>query len=94
MHFVIFVAGKFLASGIPVLNVDGIFSCRFDKCETNADFTFTWNDKLIPVECKRLQSERQLLRRAIKQEIRSFGLAVVELLPLMLGPKSTRWNRS
>ncbi len=80
--FCYLVAGKFLASGIPVLNVDGIFSCRFDKCETNADFTFTWNDKLIPVECKRLQSERQLLRRANQardQIIRSGRCGVIAI---------------
>jgi hypothetical protein len=62
--FCYLVAGKFLAADIPIVNVDGIFSCRFDGYETNADFTFAWKEKLITVECKRPQSEKQLLRRA------------------------------
>ena len=80
--FCYLVAGKFLAAGIPILNVDGIFSCRFDGCETNADFTFAWKEKLITVECKRPQSERQLLRRAKharKQIIRSGRCVVIAI---------------
>ncbi len=62
--FCFLVAGKFLAAGIPVVNVDGTFSRRFDGYETNSDVTFAWKEKTITVECKRPQSERQLLRRA------------------------------
>ncbi len=80
--FCYLVAGKFLASGIPVLNVDGIFSCRFDECEANSDFTFTWQEQTIAVECKRLQSERQLLKRANQardQIIRSGRCGVIAI---------------
>lgn len=61
------VAGKFLAAGIPVVSVDGIASGDF-TCQSNADFTFRWEDTYVNVECKRLQSEAQLLKRAKEAE--------------------------
>ena len=61
--FCFLVAGKFLAAEVPVVSVDGIASDNF-ACESNADFTFRWEDIYINVECKRLQSEAQLLKRA------------------------------
>ena len=61
--FCFLVAGKCLASGIPVASVDGIAKDNF-TCQSNADFTFQWEDTYINVECKRLQSEAQMLKRA------------------------------
>ena len=61
------VAGKFLASGISVVSVDGIAS-ENGTDQSNADFTFRWEDAYINVECKRLQSEAQLLFRAKEAE--------------------------
>ena len=93
--FCYLVAGKFLAAGIPVVNVDGIYSCRFDGCATNADFTFAWREKLIIVECKRPQSERQLQRRAKQardQIIRSGHDGVISIDCSVL--RRPRWNRS
>ena len=61
--FCFLVAGKFLAADIPVVNVDGI-ALRYVICESNADFMFRWKESYFDVECKRLQSENQLLKRA------------------------------
>ncbi len=61
------VAGNFLAAGIPVVSVDGMAAGDF-TCQSNADFTFRWEDIYINVECKRLQSEPQLLKRAKEAE--------------------------
>ncbi len=61
--FCFLVAGNFLAADISVVNVDGIAS-RHAICESNADFTFRWEGNYFDVECKRLQSENQLLKRA------------------------------
>ena len=61
--FCFLVAGNFLAADISVVNVDGIAS-RHAICESNADFTFRWEESYFDVECKRLQSENQLLKRA------------------------------
>ena len=65
--FCFLVAGKFLAAGVPVVSVDGIVSDNF-VCESNADFTFRWEDVYFNVECKRLQSEAQFLKRAKEAE--------------------------
>ena len=61
------VAGNFLAAGISVVSVDGMAAGDF-TCQSNADFTFRWEDIYINVECKRLQSETQLLKRAKEAE--------------------------
>ncbi|MCY3729468.1 MAG: hypothetical protein OXF97_10805 [Nitrospira sp.] len=61
--FCFLAAGKFLAADISVVRVDGIAS-RKATSESNADFTFRWEESYIDVECKRLQSENQLLKRA------------------------------
>ena len=63
--FCFFVAGEFLAADISVVRVDKIDS-RHATCESNADFTFRWEESYIDVECKRLQSEKQLRKRAEK----------------------------
>ena len=63
--FCFLVAGKFLAAYISVVRVDKIAS-RHATCESNADFTFRWEESYIDVECKRLQSEKQLRKRAEK----------------------------
>ncbi len=60
--FVYLVAGKFLASRIPVVAIDGILS-RYPTCESNADLTLQWNDTLIDIECKRPQSLARLEER-------------------------------
>ena len=72
--FCFLVAGKFLAADISVVNVDGIAS-RHAICESNADFTFRWEETYVDVECKRLQSENQLLKRAeeARDQITQFG---------------------
>lgn len=72
--FCFIVAGKFLAADISVVNVDGTAS-RHAICESNADFTFRWEESYFDVECKRLQSENQLLKRAeeARDQITQFG---------------------
>ena len=70
--FCFLVAGKCLASDITVVNVDGIASCRF-KYETNADVTFKWEGELLDIQCKRVQSKRQLLKQAKKARDQIIG---------------------
>ena len=61
--FVYIVAGKFLAANISVSAVDGI--CRVPGySESASDFSFHWNTGNINVECKRVISPSQLLKRA------------------------------
>lgn len=61
--FVYLMAGKFLAASIPVSTVDGICASP-DITESNADFSFRWNTLDMNVECKRINSPAQLLKRA------------------------------
>ena len=61
--FVYLMAGKFLATSIPVSTVDGICASP-DIAESNADFCFRWNTLDMSVECKRINSPAQLLKRA------------------------------
>ena len=56
------VAGRFMAAGFDVLAVDGI-SLRGNACNSKSDFLFESDGEIYAVECKRLQSENQLLRR-------------------------------
>ena len=59
------VAGRFLEAGINVVSVDGI-SRRGKDCESKSDLLIEIDGEFLSVECKRLQSENQLLRRAKK----------------------------
>ena len=61
--FVYLMAGKFLAARIPVITVDGICA-SFGITESTADFSFSWDALDIDVECKRINSPAQLLKRA------------------------------
>ena len=61
--FAFVMSGKFMAAGICVTNVDGV-SSRSLIAAPDADFSFLWHGVAIDVECKRLQSEAQLLKRA------------------------------
>ena len=61
--FVYLIAGKFLAASIPVSTVDGICSSSALTAST-ADFSFRWNTIDTNVECKRINSPAQLLKRA------------------------------
>ena len=61
--FAFVMSGKFMAAGISVTNVDGVAS-RSPIPAPDADFSFLWQGVAIDVECKRLQSEAQLLKRA------------------------------
>ena len=61
--FAFVMSGKFMAAGICVTNVDGV-SSRSPIPAPDADFSFLWQGVAIDVECKRLQSEAQLLKRA------------------------------
>lgn len=60
--FSFLVAGKFLASGVPVVAVEGIRACGAD-CNSNADLTVRWNNELIDFECKRPQTAEKLRTR-------------------------------
>lgn len=59
------VAGRFLEANIDVVAVDGI-SRRGDDCESRSDLLIEIDGEFLSVECKRLQSENQLLRRSKK----------------------------
>ena len=61
--FVYLMAGKFLAAGIYVDSIDGIFA-RSNVNASIADFSFCWNTLDINAECKRVNSPAQLPRRA------------------------------
>ena len=61
--FVYLMAGKFLAAGISVDTVDGICATH-GITEFTADFSFLWNTLNMNVECKRIHSPAQLLKRA------------------------------
>ena len=61
--FVYLMAGKFLAAGISVDTVDGICAAH-GITESTADFSFHWNTLDMNVECKRIHSPAQLLKRA------------------------------
>ena len=61
--FAFIMSGKFMAAGICVENVDGIPS-QSPIPAPAADFSFLSQGTPINVECKRLQSEAQLLKRA------------------------------
>ena len=61
--FAFVLSGKFMAAGICVTNVDGV-SSRSSIPPSDVDFSFLWQGEAIDVECKRLQSEAQLLKRA------------------------------
>lgn len=61
--FAYLMAGKFLAARIPVSTVDGI-SASSDITNSTADISFRWNTRDINVECKRINSPVQLLKRA------------------------------
>ena len=62
--FAFLMAGKFLAAGISVENVDKISALPTNSAVPDADFTFSWKGTSIDVECKRLQSKASLLKRA------------------------------
>jgi hypothetical protein len=57
------VAGRLLASGVPVVAVDGI-NARRTSCSSEADVTFRWNTTLFDIECKRPLSYVALGHRA------------------------------
>ncbi len=59
------LAGRFLSAGFSVECVDGISSCPVRQAP-NVDFSFTWEGAYFNVECKRVQSDGQLLKRAKK----------------------------
>ena len=61
--FVYLMAGKFLAASISVSTVDGICAVP-GITESTADFSFHWNTVDVNVECKRINSPAQLLKRA------------------------------
>ena len=72
--FAFLMAGKFIAAGIHVENVDGI-SSRSAMPTPDADFSFSWQGTSFDVECKRPQSEARLLERAkdARNQIRRAG---------------------
>lgn len=79
--FCYLVAGKFLSASISVVSVDGISSRRF-TCETSADLTILWENKLVSVECKRPQSQkamRGLARKALKQLSSTEGCGIIAI---------------
>lgn len=88
--FCFLAAGKFLAADISVVRVDGIAS-RQATFKSNADFTFRWEENYVDVECKRLQSENQLLKRAEEardQSTRSGYYGIVAIDCSVLGRRA------
>ena len=61
--FAYLMAGKFLAAGIPVSTVEGICASS-GITESTVDFSFRWDPLDINVECKRISSPAQMLKRA------------------------------
>ena len=57
------LAGKFQAVGIPIASVDGIYPGN-RTTKSTADFSFYCEQVEMNVECKRVQSQTQLLTRA------------------------------
>lgn len=57
------VAGRLLASTVPVVAVDGI-NARGATCSSEADVTFRWKTTLFDIECKRPRSYVALGERA------------------------------
>ena len=60
--FAYLMTGKFVAAGISVTSVDGSGACIAAPA-SDADFTFIWRGTEFTVECKRMQSHLQLLKR-------------------------------
>ena len=72
--FAFLMAGKFIAAGIHVENVDRICS-QSPMPPPDADFSFSWDGTSFDVECKRPRSEARLLERAkdARNQIRRAG---------------------
>jgi hypothetical protein len=63
------VAGRLLAAGVPVVDIEGILTSN-TSCESKADITVQWHGTLIDIECKRPQSSAalaKLTKKARKQ---------------------------
>ena len=86
------VAGRFMAAGFDVLAVDGI-SPRGNAYNSKSDLIFEFDGDVYSVECKRLQSEKQLLRRskqACRQILASGHQGIVALdCSALFRPKGT-----
>ena len=75
------LAGRFLSAGISVENVDGI-STFPSRRYAEVDFSFIWEGGHFNVECKRIQSETQLMKRvrkARKQLSQIEGLGIIAI---------------
>ena len=57
------LSGKFLAAGIHITSVDGIFP-QGAGGKSKADISFEWKGRKLVVECKRVKSDKLLRRRA------------------------------
>lgn len=76
------LAGRFLSAGISVKNVDGI-SARSVGRFSRVDFSFMWEESYFNVECKRIQSETQLIKRVKKarnqlSKIEGIGIIAID----------------
>jgi hypothetical protein len=63
------VAGRLLAAGVPIIDIEGILTPH-TLCASKADITVQWHGMLIDIECKRPQSSAaltKLTRKARKQ---------------------------
>ena len=95
--FGLLMAGRFLAAGIPLVEVDGI-GLHGASCDYGSDFTFEFNRKHFSVECKRLQSEDQLEVRAKKarqQIVRTGRCGIIAIdCSVLFRPKRTVFENS
>lgn len=86
------LAGRFSAIGISVESVDGVSSRRVGRA-TMVDFSFKWKENCFNVECKRIQSNRQLLKRAkeARQQLsRVAGTGIIAIdCSILYRPKHT-----
>ena len=57
------LSGKFLAAGIHITSVDGIFP-QGAGGKSKADISFEWKGRKFVVECKRVKSDELFRRRA------------------------------
>ena len=76
------LAGRFLSAGISVENVDGISSFPVRRY-SEVDFSFVWEGICFNVECKRIQSQTQLMKRVRKarqqlSQIEGFGIIAID----------------
>lgn len=80
--FAVLLAGRFISAGIDVTQVDG-YPRLEEHIIFKPDFTFRCENKVINVECKRIQSQKGLIKRAkqAKSQIKKsnkYGLIAID----------------